>query len=190
MQLFRPEAMRGQDRLHGDVVLVPPVSWQVLGGFLLASIAAAALFLATAQYGKVTTVTGRLTGDRGVLRAVPTRAGIVEQVLVREGQQVEAGAPLVRIAIATRDGAASLEERRSASIAQRDTMLRAREPEVARGDGGRGARASRQMRATAAKRPASPPRSASSVRWFARPRPSSSARGGSRRAASSPAATC
>ena len=132
MQLFRPEAMRGQDRLHGDVVLVPPVSWQVLGGFLLASIAAALLFLATAQYGKVTTVSGRLAGDRGVLRAVPTRAGIVEQVLVREGQQVETGAPLVRIAIATGDGTFSLEERRAAAIAQRDRMLRASEPEVAR----------------------------------------------------------
>ncbi|HEX9931279.1 MAG TPA: HlyD family efflux transporter periplasmic adaptor subunit [Allosphingosinicella sp.] len=130
--MFRPEAMRGQDRLHGDVVLVPPVSWQLLGGFLLVSIAAAILFLATAQYGKVTTVSGRLAGDRGVVRAVPARAGIVEQVLVREGQQVEAGTPLVRIAITTSDGSASLEQRRAASIAERDSMLRAREPQVAR----------------------------------------------------------
>ena len=132
MQLFRPEAMRGQDRLHGDVVLVPPVSWQLLGGFLLLSIIAAAAFLATARYSKVTTVSGRLTGDRGVVRAVPARAGLVEQVFVREGQQVEAGTPLVRIAIATPGSAASLEERRAASIAQREALLRARGPDVAR----------------------------------------------------------
>lgn len=132
MQLFRPEAMRGQDRLHGDVVLVPPVSWQLLGGFLLIAIFGAALFLATASYSKTTPVTGRITGDRGIVRAVPARAGIVEAVLVREGQQVAAGTPLLRIRIATPAGDASLEARRSASIAEREAILRAREPDVLR----------------------------------------------------------
>jgi membrane fusion protein len=124
--------MRGQDRLHGDVVLVPPVSWQLLGGFLLAAILIAGLFLATASYSKTTSVSGRLTGDRGIVRAVPARAGIVEEVLVREGQQVPAGAPLLRIRIATPAGDASLEARRAASIAEREAILRAREPDVLR----------------------------------------------------------
>lgn len=124
--------MRGQDRLHGDVVLVPPVSWQLLGGFLVAAIALAALFLATASYSKTTSVSGRLTGDRGIVRAVPARAGIVQEVFVREGQQVAAGTPLVRIAIATPAGTASLEARRSASIAEREALLRGREPDLAR----------------------------------------------------------
>jgi membrane fusion protein len=132
LQLFRPEAMRGQDRLHGDVVLVPPVSWQLLGGFLLAAVLAAAAFLATAHYSKTTTVAGRLTGDRGIIRAVPARAGIVAELLVSEGQQVAAGTPLARIAIATEDGGASLERRRAASVAERDALLRAREPAVGR----------------------------------------------------------
>lgn len=132
MTLFRPEAMRGQDRLHGDVVLVPPVSWQLLGGFLLAAILIAGLFLATASYSKTTSVTGRLTGDRGIVRAIPARAGIVEEVLVREGQIVAAGAPLLRIRIATPQGDASLEARRSASIAERGAILRRREPDMLR----------------------------------------------------------
>jgi len=132
VQLFRPEAMRGQDRLHGDVVLVPPVSWQLLGGFLLAAILLAALFLATASYSKTTPVTGRLTGDRGIVRAVPARAGIVEEVFVREGQQVAAGAPLLRIRIAAEAGDASRETRRDASIAEREAILRAREPDMLR----------------------------------------------------------
>jgi membrane fusion protein len=123
--------MRGQDRLHGDVVLVPPVSWQLLGGFLLAALALAALFLATATYSKTTPVTGRLTGDRGIVRAVPARAGVVEEVFVREGQQVAAGAPLLRIRIAAEAGAA-LETRRAASIAEREAILRAREPDMLR----------------------------------------------------------
>lgn len=98
MQLFRPEALRGQDRLHGDVALVAPVSWQAMGLFLLGTLAAASLFLATARYARVTPVAGTLTGDRGIIRSVPARAGTVAQVLVREGQQVAAGTPLVRIA--------------------------------------------------------------------------------------------
>lgn len=132
MQLFRSEAMRGQDRLHGEVILVPPVSWQLLSGFLLAAVLIAAVFLASATYGKVTTVQGRLTGDRGIVRALPARAGIVEAVLVREGQRVAAGTPLARISVATGDGLSTLEERRSAAINRREEILRGREPDMMR----------------------------------------------------------
>jgi multidrug efflux pump subunit AcrA (membrane-fusion protein) len=97
VQLFRPEALRGQDRLHGDVVLVPPVSWQLLGAFLLVAVLAAAAFLASASYAKVTIVPGSLVGDRGIVRAAPPRAGIVAELLVREGQNVSAGQPLATI---------------------------------------------------------------------------------------------
>ncbi len=132
MQLFRPEALRGQDRLHGDVVLVPPVSWQVMGLFLLGSLIVAGLFLATARYARVTPVSGTLSGDRGVVRAVPVRPGIVAEILVREGQEVSAGTPLARIVVATPDGQESLEARRAEAIARRDAILRASEPEAAR----------------------------------------------------------
>jgi hypothetical protein len=60
VQLFRPEALRGQDRLHGDVVLVPTVSWRLLGLFLLTTLLVAALFLATARHARVIPVTGVL----------------------------------------------------------------------------------------------------------------------------------
>jgi membrane fusion protein len=132
VQLFRSEAMRGQDRLHGEVILVPPISWQLLSAFLLAAVLIAAVFLATATYGKVTTVQGRLTGDRGIVRAVPPRQGIVDAVLVREGQRIEAGMPLVRITLLTSDGLSSLEERRAAAIARREEILSGRAPNLAR----------------------------------------------------------
>jgi len=131
VQLFRPEAMRGQDRLHGEVVLVPPVSWQILGGFLLLSVIAAGLFLSLAEYSKVTAVEGRLTGSRGVLRTVALRPGRIEEVFVREGQRVEAGAPLARLSVSTSDGTASLEERRSAAVLRQDELLGRRSPEIA-----------------------------------------------------------
>ncbi|HEX8380696.1 MAG TPA: HlyD family efflux transporter periplasmic adaptor subunit [Allosphingosinicella sp.] len=131
MQLFRPEAMRGQDRLHGEVVLVPPVSWQLLGGFLLAAVVGAIFYFSTAEYKKVTTVRGQLTGSKGVVRAVAPDAGIVEAVLVEEGQIVAAGTPLARISVSTSDGGASLQERRSAAIARRERIMTQREPELA-----------------------------------------------------------
>ena len=66
MPLFRSEALRGQDTLHGEVSLVPPVSWQLLGFFLFASVVAAAVFVGTADYAKVTVVKGVVAGDKGV----------------------------------------------------------------------------------------------------------------------------
>lgn len=114
MPLFRPEALRGQDTLHGDVSLVPPVSWQILGLFLFAAVAVAFVFMATAGYAKVTVVKGVVTGDRGVVRIAPVHAGVLDQVYVREGQAVVAGAPLARIAVSasTEEGAQALSAQR------------------------------------------------------------------------------
>lgn len=130
MQLFRGEAMRGQDRLHGEVVLVPPVSWQILGIFLLLAVVAAGIFLASATYGKATILEGEITGNRGLVRAVAPRDGVVLEVLVREGQSVRAGTPLARISVATSDGAASLQERRAGAIARQDRLLSQVAPDI------------------------------------------------------------
>ena len=130
MQLFRSEALQGQDRLHGEVVLAPPLRWQALTLFLLLTVVAAALYLSFAQYGKVTSVAGRLVGSRGIDRALAPRRGRIESVLVQEGQRVQAGQPLVRISIAVSDGAGSLEERRAAAIARQDELLRRTAPDM------------------------------------------------------------
>jgi hypothetical protein len=78
MELFRREALDGQDRLHGDIVFVPQISWRLLAAFFAASLAAAALFLRTADYRPATPVSGRLAdGGDGTLTAlfeVPAQA--------------------------------------------------------------------------------------------------------------------
>ena len=125
MPLFRSQALRGQDTLHGDVSLVPPVSWQVLGVFMLGSLLVAVVFMASAGYAKVTAVKGVVTGDRGVLRIAPMRAGVVERVYVREGQAVAAGAALARIGVATSTDQGALQARRAAALgAQREALGR------------------------------------------------------------------
>ncbi len=96
--LFRQEVLRHRgDRLHGDVSIAVPVSWQALGFLLLAALATAAVFLATARYSRTETVAGAIVVDRGVAAVIPSRAGTVTDLPAREGQRVAAGAILARI---------------------------------------------------------------------------------------------
>lgn len=132
MQLFRPEALRSQDKLHGDVSLVPPVSWQILGSVAAATVGAAALFLSLASYAQVTVVTGRVDGDRGMIRAVPTRAGTIDAVLTAEGGRVVKGQALFRMSIATGGGGSTLEDRRADAVKRRDEAIGARMPALRR----------------------------------------------------------
>jgi membrane fusion protein len=96
--LFRKEALEYRaDRLHGEISLALPLSWQIIGFTLLGALAAALLLLSLATYARVETVRGAVALDRGVAPVVPTRPGIVTAVKVRDGQRVSAGAPLVEI---------------------------------------------------------------------------------------------
>lgn len=126
MPLFRPEASRAQDTLHGDVNLAPPVSWQLLGVFLLTSVVAAGVFMAVAQYAKVTVATGIVTGDKGVIRIFPSRAGTYDRVLVEEGRTVKAGDALAEISVATADANGDLQAQRARALAEQQTALNER----------------------------------------------------------------
>jgi membrane fusion protein len=122
--------MRSQDRLHGEVSLVPPVTWQMMGIFLFAAVAIAGVFLSLATYSKSTTVRGEIQTDLGVLRAAPSRAGVVDEVLVRDGQTVGRGQPLVRISVSTTEGGASIEQRRRDALNRRAAALDGQEPSI------------------------------------------------------------
>lgn len=96
--LFRKEVLDHRaDRLHGDVSIALPVSWQLIGYGLLAALVAAGLFLTFASYSRVETVGGAIVLDRGVAAIVPTRAGIVSALSASPGDQVQPGDPLVQI---------------------------------------------------------------------------------------------
>jgi membrane fusion protein len=97
-QLFRKEVIEHRaDRLHGEVNLATPIRWQVVGYLLLATLIIALIFMFSANYARVETVPGLIVPDKGIAIAVPTRPGIVSQLLVKEGQVVEQGAPLASI---------------------------------------------------------------------------------------------
>lgn len=73
------------------------MSWQVIGYGFLAALVVACIFLVTASYARVQTVSGAIVLDRGVAAIMPTRSGIVEALSVREGQRVVAGTMLARV---------------------------------------------------------------------------------------------
>lgn len=97
-QLFRKEALQHRtDRLHGSVVIATPLAWQLISLLLLAALVATIIFLSAASYARVEVVTGEIGLDKGVAAIVPTRAGVVETVLVAEGDNVKAGERLVLV---------------------------------------------------------------------------------------------
>ena len=133
--MFRPEAlMTHKDPLSGEVAIAVPVPWQSVGYLIFGGVALGLLFLSLASYSRVETVTGMITPNTGVANIVPTRAGMIASLAVRDGQNVFAGAVLATIR-AEEDGAAvqtpaalvqSAIDRQDASlVAQSDATLAA-----------------------------------------------------------------
>lgn len=96
--LFREQVVRSRaDRLTGTVTIGMPLSWQLIGGFLLLSLAAAMVLLALTSYSEVQTVPAALSIDRGAANLVSSRPGVVTALNVAEGARVRAGEPLVTV---------------------------------------------------------------------------------------------
>jgi len=92
LPLFRAEALRHRaDRLHGNVSIATPVAWQIIGFVLLAGLVVTIIFLSFASYARVETVPGAITLDKGVAAIVPSRAGLIENISVSEGERVRSG---------------------------------------------------------------------------------------------------
>ncbi|MEZ5784900.1 MAG: HlyD family efflux transporter periplasmic adaptor subunit [Xanthobacteraceae bacterium] len=105
--LFRPEAVAYQGlRQAGAVAMLRPVATTVLFWCLAAVVALMATFLAFAQYARKETVVGSLAPTAGVAKVFASRTGIITAVHVREGETVEAGQPMLTVAIdqTTADG--------------------------------------------------------------------------------------
>lgn len=96
--MYRSEVTRQhQNRLSGDVAIAVPVPWQSVGYLIFGSVLMGVLFLSLASYSRVETVTGMITPNTGVANIVPTRAGTIASLAVRDGQNVPAGAALATI---------------------------------------------------------------------------------------------
>ncbi|WP_394395620.1 biotin/lipoyl-binding protein [Roseateles sp. LKC17W] len=98
LPLFRQEVLEArQAQWLGSIRIGRPLSFSVVTG---ASLAMAAALIAFACWGEVTrkaTVHGVLLPVGGLLNVAAPQAGTIAEVLVREGEEVQAGQPLLRI---------------------------------------------------------------------------------------------
>lgn len=121
--LFRDEVIEaGRNRLHGRVVAaVPPRSW--LYTWLAIGATVVALLIAMlGQFSTTASVRGVVAYDQGVSRVYPRTAADVSRIFVRTGDRVEAGQPLVELAIA--QGQKGLAPQLTAMARQDDELAR------------------------------------------------------------------
>lgn len=105
--LYRREAVEhATRRLEGAVVLAVPVHQRVLAGALIAIVLAASALLVGTSYARKTTVAGWLVPDLGIIRVSSPSPGLVQRLLVHEGQVVDRGARIaeLRFSSETSDG--------------------------------------------------------------------------------------
>lgn len=98
--IFRREALEFQQyqRQWGEIVLLQPVSSKLLAWSLAAAVALAIAFLSMAQYARKDTAVGYLTPTAGTAKVLAPQQGVIKNVYVTEGQEVQEGEPLLRVA--------------------------------------------------------------------------------------------
>lgn len=124
--LFRREAVaHATRRLAGDVVLASSVSSRVLAILFIVVVAAGVLFAATASYARKETVSGWLTPAAGLIRLTASEGGVVERLLVAEGDRVTTGQPVAILRSSQTLQAGDSFSSLSASIATQQDAARA-----------------------------------------------------------------
>src|SRR3954454_18828773 len=105
VQLFRQEVIEaGRERLAGTVVAATPPRAKLYVGLVLGFAALIALILVFGHYATRAQVKGIVAYDAGIARVYPSAPAEIRGFHVRNGQHVEAGTPLVTLAIAPGEG--------------------------------------------------------------------------------------
>jgi len=97
-QLFRQEAIDAQrEKLFGEVSQARPIPMWIFTVTALVFAAALVSFSIWGEYARRETVSGYLALDSGAARILAPEAGTVAELFVKEGDEVQAGAPLARM---------------------------------------------------------------------------------------------
>ncbi|WP_258184782.1 HlyD family secretion protein [Vibrio splendidus] len=97
--LFRNEAIDSKrNRIAGDVVLIQPTSIYLISITVFLLFALSLVFLTQSEYSRKEKVKGYLIPQKGLVKVFSVREGVLEAIYVQEGDYVEIGSPLVRIA--------------------------------------------------------------------------------------------
>jgi membrane fusion protein len=97
-RLFRQEAIDAQrEKLLGEVSLARPVPLAAFTGVALLFAALLVSFSVWGEYSRRERVDGFLALDSGAARLLAPGAGTITEILAKEGDQVQAGQPLIRL---------------------------------------------------------------------------------------------
>lgn len=124
--LFRQQAVQYQHRgLQGDILLTASLPALLVSGGLLIWFIAMTIWLCTSEYARKETVLGWLEPPQGVLRVYGNNNGVIKELLVREGEEVNADQPLLIIhgnnLLANGDG---MENQLLGELAHQQNLLR------------------------------------------------------------------
>ncbi|GHG03729.1 HlyD family secretion protein [Thalassotalea marina] len=97
-QLFRKQAVEAQSqRLMGAITLAQPLSLKLTTATILLVVSLTLIYLFNAEYTRKETVQGFLRPDKGLIKSYSNRSGTIQNILVREGQFVKKGTPLINL---------------------------------------------------------------------------------------------
>lgn len=100
--LFRPEAITSQaGRLDGEVILAQPLPSRILGIMAILVVVAGLIFLSTATYARMESVSGWVVPEGGLIRVGARQAGVVRGINVVEGDEVRANQPLAEVRVSS-----------------------------------------------------------------------------------------
>ena len=106
MSLFRKEAVSHQgERLTGTVSLAQPLSVTLTVSLLACIAIIIIIFIFNAHYTHKETVRGFLVPDKGVIKSYAPQGGVVETLLVHEGDLVSKNQPLATMVISQNNNA-------------------------------------------------------------------------------------
>jgi len=96
--LFRQEAIDAQrEKLLGELSTARPVPLWIFTLLAVSFATAFAVFAFVGEYTRRERVEGFLAGDAGAARILSPQAGTVTQLLVKEGDEIEAGSPIAHL---------------------------------------------------------------------------------------------
>ena len=119
MTLFRKEALDNKRRkLHGEVIIVQPVSFFIITAVFFVITFVIVGFLANGNYKRKETVIGYIAPERGLSVIRADQGGRLTQVFVNEGDVVPAGTPLfeARVDIETENGLIGVRRLKSTDV--------------------------------------------------------------------------
>jgi len=98
LELFREKAVGScKQKLHGDVIVLPKISHNIVTSFLLLWTFVTSIWLIASHYSRKQTVLGWLEPPEGIVRIHSDNTGVVKKVLVKEGETVTKNQPLLMI---------------------------------------------------------------------------------------------